>query len=93
MHITKVNNLRIKNFNDQVIVFDPNTGQTHCLDSNVNEILNYLPTDKPCQSSQLKQFFMQDCLNDEKAMLNDYIQDMIDSLLKLKLIHTHCKNA
>ncbi|MCW8832339.1 MAG: HPr-rel-A system PqqD family peptide chaperone [Colwellia sp.] len=89
MKIIKVGNLLTKHYDEHVIVFDPNTGQTHCLDSNVNEVLNHLPTNKPYQSSQLKQFFMQDCANDEKTMLNDYIQDMIDNLLQLKLIRAY----
>ncbi len=89
MKIVKANNLLTKHFNEQVIVFDPNTGQTHCLDSNVNEILNQLLVDKPSPLSQLKQFFMLDCLDDEKTMLNDYIQDMIDNLLQLKLIRAY----
>lgn len=88
MRIIKVSNLLAKHFNEQVIVFDPNTGQTHCLDSNINEILNHLSTNKPSLLSQLKQFFIQDCSDDEKTMLNDYIQDMIDNLLQLKLIRS-----
>lgn len=87
MYIVKASNLLTKHFNEQVIVFDPNTGQTHCLDSNINDILEQLATDKASSLSQLKQFFMQDCLADEKTMLNNYIQDMIDNLLQLKLIH------
>lgn len=88
MKITKISNIVTKLYNEQVIVFDPNTGQTHCLDSNVNEILNQLTVDKPRPISQLKQFFIQDCLDNEKTMLNDYIQDMIDNLLQLKLIQS-----
>lgn len=87
MKIVKVSNLVIKHFKTEIIVFDPNTGQTHRLDSNVNEILNQLTVDIPKPLSQLKQFFIQDSLEDEKTMLNDYIQDMIDNLLQLKLIH------
>ncbi|WP_114327591.1 hypothetical protein [Candidatus Colwellia aromaticivorans] len=89
MRIIKTCNLVTKDFSEQVIVFDPNTGQTHCLDSNVNEILNQLTVDIPKPLSQLKQFFIQDCLDDEKTMLKDYIQDMIDNLLQLKLIRVY----
>ncbi len=89
MLVIKANNLLTKYFNEQVIVFDPNTGQTHCLDSNISDILKQLATDKPSSLLQVKQFFMLDCLDDEKTMLNDYIQDMIDSLLQLKLIHAY----
>lgn len=87
MLLVKSSSLLLKEFSEQVIVFNPNNGQTHCLDSNVIEILNQLPTNKPNSLSQLQQFFMQDCLDNEKNMLNDYIQDMIDNLLHLKLIH------
>jgi len=89
MLLIKSTNLLYKKFSEQVIVFDPNTGQTHCLDSNVSEILNLLFVDKPSPLSQLKQFFMLDCHDDEKTMLNDYIQDMIDNLLQLKLIRAY----
>mgnify|MGYP000425974133 CR=1 FL=1 len=91
MLVLKANNLLTKYFNEQVIVFDPNTGQTHCLDSNVSDILKQLATDKASSLSQVKLFFMQDCPDDEKTMLNDYIQDMIDNLLQLKLIHAYSK--
>jgi len=89
MHLTKTDNILIKSFDDEVIIFDPNTGQTHCLDINVNELFSQLSVNMPRPLSQVKKFFIQDCPDEEKAMLNVYIQDMIDNLLKLKLI-TSC---
>ena len=86
MEIIKANNLLCKIFDEQVIVFAPNTGQTHCLDKNVDALFQQLSAEKPTPTSQLKQFYLQDCQEHEKSMLNSYIQDMIDNLLKLKLI-------
>jgi hypothetical protein len=88
MKIVKVSNLIIKDFKNEIIVFDPNTCQTHCLDSSINEIFQQLSCSKPTSLSQLKKIFMLSCQANEKSMLNDYIQDMIDSLLQLKLIHS-----
>ena len=89
MLLVKTSKLLIKKFDEQLIIFDSNTGQTHCLDSNVNEIFQQLSCNKPTPLSKLKSYFILSCKDDEKAMLNDYIQDMIDNLLKLKLI-TSC---
>lgn len=89
MELIKDPSFIYKEYNEQVIVFVPNTGQTHCLDGTTKTLLNQLATDQPSSASKLKQFFMQDCTNDEKAILNNYIQDMIDNLLQLKLIHTY----
>ncbi len=89
MFLTKTSGLLSRAFSDQIIVFDPNTGQTHCLDNNVIEILERLSTNKLNSLPQLKQFFTQNCSNDEKTRINDYIQDMINNLLQLKLIRVH----
>lgn len=86
MKLLKNTQPHYKVYDDQVIVFVPSTGQTHCLDNNISEVLNLLSNDKPSALSQLMQFFLHDCTNDEKTILNNYIQDMIDNLLKLKLI-------
>lgn len=80
------NDLSLKHFDDQVIVFDPNSGQTHCLDISVCEIFDQVSTKKPSSLLKLKKHFIMDCPEDEKAMLGGYIQDMIDSLIQLKLI-------
>ncbi len=89
MLLIKSSNLLHEYFSEQVIVFDPNTGQTHCLDNNVIEILGQMSTNKSNSLAQLKQFFTQECSNDEKTRINDYIQDMINNLLQLKLIRVH----
>lgn len=78
--------LSLKHFEEQVIVFDPNSGQTHCLDISVWEIFSQISTKEPSSLLKLKQYFTDDCPEDEKAMLDGYIQDMINSLLQLKLI-------
>ena len=89
MYFKKVNNLITKLFDEHIIVFDPNTGQTHCFDSNVNQLLNLLSSETPNSLSVLEKFFMQDCPEDEKTILSNYIQDMINNLLELKLIHSY----
>ena len=86
MQLKKAADLRIKTFDEQIIVFDPATGQTHCLDANTNEIFAQLDCDTPLPDTQLTQFFLQDCQADEKIVLDKYLQAMLKNLLDLKLI-------
>ncbi|MCJ8321077.1 MAG: hypothetical protein MJK12_15665 [Colwellia sp.] len=87
MNLVKASKLKILSFDEQIIVFDPNTGQTHCLDSNVNEIFSQLQPNQAITLSQLQQFYIpEDCPSEEKSVLNSYIQDMINNLLRLKLV-------
>lgn len=86
MLIIKSDGLCLKHFNDQVVVFDPNSGQTHCLDISACEIFNQISTKKPKSLLKLKQYFIDSCQEHEKAMLDNYIQDMINSFLQLKLV-------
>ena len=89
MLLTKNDNLLRQCYADQVIIYDDSTGQTHAFDSNVIEVLNHLSPSKPIDSQQLINFFIKDCSQDEKTMLNTYIQAMIDNLLQLKLIRAY----
>lgn len=89
MQLCKASGIRFKLYDEQMIVFDPNNGQTHCLDACANEIFEQLHEHKSMLLSQLIDSFSNDLPIDEKSMITDYITGMIDDLLTLDLVIEH----
>ena len=80
------NNIKFAIYEDGLIVFDPNSGQTHNLDSNSVEIIDFIKnTPKPFVENIIEHI-SNNCTDDEKTLLYQYIQDIINNLIQLNII-------
>jgi PqqD family protein of HPr-rel-A system len=78
--------LKLALFDDGLVVFDPNSGQTHNIDNNSFEILQYIQTVESSSIADITQYITTGCNENEKTLLSQYIQDIINNLIQLNII-------
>lgn len=81
--LTAADNLHYQLYDDHVVLFDENNGQTHCLDSN---IITVLACFKHQNIIHLDDLISQLTTTEDKANLIDYINNMVNSLVKPQLL-------
>lgn len=73
-------------FNDQAVLFCTYTGQTHLLDENAIELIELIPANKSISDALIKSLLSEKYPEDDKALLSEYITDIINNLVELEII-------
>ena len=83
--LLKKHKLKSANHGESSIVFDPSTGQTHCLDNTALQVLNKIPK-QGIEAEELVSHFVDEYNDDEKNILFKYLDDIIKQLIRLQLV-------
>lgn len=80
--------IEVTEFENSVVVFDYNSGQTHNIDLDVYDIICFIQLNSPIESSSVEEKFIANSSPEEKTLLSTYIRDIINSLVQLKLVQS-----